>query len=117
MGAPRDLEQTLRVRPVFLHNDDRIAALVSVIGLALLVFGLLEHELRRRLGQERLPGLLPEGRAGPATGRSILATFQGLGVTYTAGGIRLDPLTQTQRRILELLEIELPWPEQGQVAA
>jgi hypothetical protein len=28
----RNLESTLKVRPIFLHNDDRIAALVSVIG-------------------------------------------------------------------------------------
>jgi hypothetical protein len=31
-------------------------------------------------------------------------------------GIRLDRLTHTQRRVLELLQIPLPWPEQGQVA-
>jgi transposase len=113
----RDLKQTLRVRPIFLQNDERIAALVSVVGLALLVFGLIETELRRRLGDEDLPGLLPEGRAGPPTGRSILASFQGLGITYSANGIVLDRLTTTQRRILELLEIEPPWPEQGSLAA
>jgi hypothetical protein len=113
----RDLKQTLRVRPIFLHNDDRGEALVGVVGLALLVFGLIEAELRRRLGDEELPGLLPEGRSGPATGRSILAAFQGLGLTYTANGIVLDRLTATQRRILELLEVETPWPEQGSLAA
>jgi hypothetical protein len=36
----RDLKQTLRVRPVFLHNDDRIEALIAIIGIALLIFGL-----------------------------------------------------------------------------
>jgi transposase len=113
----RDLKQTLRVRPIFLQNDDRIEALVSVVGLALLVFGLIEAELRKRLGDEELPGLLPEGRAGPPTGRNILAAFQGLGLTYTANGIVLDRLTNTQRRILELLEVEPPWPEQGSLAA
>lgn len=113
----RDLKQTLRVRPIFLHNDDRIEALVSVVGLALLVFGLIETELRRRLGDEELPGLLPEGRSGPPTGRNILAAFQGLGLTHTAHGIALDRLTDTQRRILELLEIQPPWPEQGSLAA
>jgi transposase len=113
----RDLKQTLRVRPVFLHNDDRVEALIGVVGLALLVFGLIESELRRRLGSEELPGLLPEGRSGPPTGRSILAAFQGLGLTYTANGIVLDRLTPTQRRILELLEIDSPWPEQGLLAA
>lgn len=113
----RDLKQTLRVRPIFLHNDDRIEALVSVVGLALLVFGLIECELRRRLDGEKLPGLLPEGRPGPPTARSILAAFQGLGLTYTTEGIVLDRLTPTQRRILELLEIGLPWREQGSLAA
>ena len=113
----RDLKQTLRVRPIFLQNDDRIEALVSVVGLALLIFGLIEAELRKRLDNEDLPGLLPEGRAGPPTGRNILAAFQGLGLTYTAQGIVLDRLTQTQRRILELLEIQPPWPEQGSQAA
>jgi hypothetical protein len=108
----RDLKQTLRVRPVFLHNDTRIAALVSIVGLALLVFGLIELDLRRRLpAGERLPGLLPEGRAAVPTGRNILAAFQGLGLTYTSEGILLDRLTSTQRRILELLEVPIPWPE------
>jgi transposase len=113
----RDLKQTLRVRPVFLHNDDRVEALIGVVGLALLVFGLIESELRERLGEEELSGLLPEGRSGPPTGRNILAAFQGLGLTYTAEGIVLDRLTPTQRRILELLEIDVPWPEQERLAA
>jgi hypothetical protein len=110
----RDLKQTLRVRPVFLHNDDRIEALVGVIGLALLVFGLIEADLRRRLGPGvKLPGLLPEGRSAFPTGRSILAAFQGFGLTYTPSGIALDRLTHTQRQILDLLEVDLPWPEQA----
>jgi hypothetical protein len=113
----RDLKQTLKVRPIFLHNDDRITALVSIVGLALLTFGLIETELRKRLdGDEQLPGLLGEGRAARPTGRNILAAFQGLGLTYTHHGIRLDPLTPTQRHILQLLQIQAPWPEQPQPA-
>lgn len=38
----RDYKQTLRVRPIFLHNDDRIYALTSIVGIALLVFGLID---------------------------------------------------------------------------
>jgi len=107
-----DLKGSLRVRPLFLHNDDRISALISIVGLALLVFGLIEHDLRRHLGSEELfPGLLPEGRAARPTGRNILAAFQGLGLTYSADGIRLDRLTATQRRILRVLDIVPPWPE------
>jgi len=109
----RDYKQTLRVRPIFLHNDDRIYALTSTIGIALLIFGLIETELRKRLGEdELLPGLLPENRAAKPTGRNVLSAFQGLGLTYTPTGIQLDRLTHTQRRLLELLEITPPWPEQ-----
>ena len=83
----------------------------------MLVFGLIESELRRQLDDEKLPALLPEGRSGPPTARSILAAFQGLGLTYTTEGIVLDRLTPTQRRILELLEIEAPWREHESLAA
>jgi len=113
----RDLKRPspLKVRPVFLHNDDRIAALISVVGIALLIFGLIEADLRRRLptGQPQLPGLLPEGRAAKPTSRNILAAFDGLGFTYTTSGPVLDGLTPTQRQILALLDIPLPWIEQA----
>jgi len=110
----RDYKQTLKVRPIFLHNDDRIYALTSIIGIALLIFGLIETELRTALGDhDLLPGLLPENRAAKPTGRNVLGVFQGLGLTYTRAGIQLDRLTHTQRRVLELLEITPPWPEQA----
>jgi Domain of unknown function (DUF4277)/Transposase DDE domain len=109
----RDYKQTLKVRPIFLHNDDRIYALTSIIGIALLIFGLIETELRKTLGaNELIPGLLPENRAAKPTGRNVLSVFQGLGLTYTHAGIELDRLTHTQRRVLELLHITPPWPEQ-----
>jgi len=109
----RDLKQTLKVRPVFLHNDDRIEALIAIIGIALLIFGLIEAELRAALGgpDVPLPGILPEGRAARPTARAVLAAFDGLHLTYTPGGIVLDRLTQVQRTILGLLDIPLPWPE------
>jgi len=110
----RDYKQTLKVRPIFLHNDDRIYALASIIGIALLIFGLIETELRKALSEdELLPGLLPENRAAKPTRRNVLGVFQGLGLTYTHAGIQLDRLTHTQRRVLELLHITPPWPEQA----
>ena len=110
----RDLKQTLKVRPIFLHNDDRVYALLSIVGISLLIFGLIEAQTRAALGPEQqLPGLLPEGRAARPTGRNILAAFQGLGLTYTQTGIQLDPLTDTQQHILELLGIQPPWPSQA----
>ncbi len=112
----RDLKRPrpLRVRPVFVHNDDRVEALVAIVGIALLIFGLIEADLRRQLPTEqpRLPGLLPEGRAAKPTGRNILAAFDGLSLTYTNTGPVLEPLNPTQRQILALLDIPLPWAEQ-----
>jgi len=108
----RDLKQTLRVRPVFLHNDDRIQALIAVIGIALLIFGLIEAELRAALGPGvPLPGILPENRAAIPTARAALTAFDGLHLTYTPAGPILDHLTSIQRTILALLNIPLPWPE------
>ena len=107
----RDMKQTLKVRPIFLHNDDRVYALLSIVAISLLIFGLIEAQTRAALGpDQQLPGLLPEGRAARPTGRNILAAFQGLGLTYTHTGIQLDQLTDTQQHILELLGIQPPWP-------
>jgi len=116
----RDLKQTLKVRPIFLHNDDRIYALISIVGIALLIFGLLETQLRQALDADdqhdkRLP-LLPESRLSKPTGANVLAAFQGLDLTYTHRGIELDPLTPTQQRILDLLAIQPPWPQRAEVA-
>jgi Domain of unknown function (DUF4277)/Transposase DDE domain len=117
----RDLKQTLKVRPIFLHNDDRIYALISIIGIALLIFGLLETQVRNALAADeqqpdkRLP-LLGEDRLAKPTGANILSAFQGLDLTYTHRGIELDPLTPTQQQILNLLKIQPPWPDREQVA-
>ncbi len=108
----RDLKQTLRVRPVFLHNDDRIHALIAVIGIALLVFGLIDADLRRALGPDTpLPGILPERRDAIPPARAVLTAFAGLHATYTITGLLLDRLTPPQRLILAHLDIPPPWPE------
>ena len=108
----RDLKQTLHVRPVFLHNDDRIHALIAVVGIALLIYGLIEADLRASLGPDTpLPGLLPEHRDAVPTARAVLAAFTDLHATYTSGGLVLNRLTGVQRLILAHLDIPLPWPE------
>src|SRR5207245_2226005 len=70
--AHRNAKGPLKVRPVFLHNDTRIEALVSVVGLALVVFGLIEAEVRKALGdQELLPAFSPrDAPAGPPAATS-----------------------------------------------
>ena len=96
----RDLKQTLHVRPVFLHNDDRIHALIAVVGIALLIYGLIEADLRASLGSNTpLPGLLPEHRDAIPTARAVLAAFTDLHATYTSGGLVLNRLTGVQRLI------------------
>jgi Transposase DDE domain len=108
----RDLKQTLHVRPVFLHNDDRIHALIAVIGIALLIYGLIEADLRAALGPDTpLPGLLPEHRDAVPTARAVLTAFTDLHATYTSGGFVLDRFTTVQRLILAHLDIPLQWPE------
>jgi hypothetical protein len=108
----RDPKQTLPVRPVFLHNDDRIQALIAVVGIALLVFGLIEAELRRALGPGTpLPGILPEHRDAVPTARAVLTAFAGQHATYTTTGLLLDRLTPTQRLILAHLDIPYHGPK------
>jgi Domain of unknown function (DUF4277)/Transposase DDE domain len=108
----RDLKQTLHVRPIFLHNDDRIHALIAVVGIALLVYGLIEADLRAALGPDTpLPGLLPEHRDAVPTARAVLTAFTDLHATYTTSEFVLDRLTNVQRLILAHLDIPLPWPE------
>ena len=111
----RDYKQTLKVRPIFLHNDDRIYALTSIVGLALLIFGLIESQLHQALGADhdgQLPSLLPEGRAPKPTGRNILAVFQGLGITYTPEAYVSTASPKPTDAILELLE-STALPEQN----
>ena len=43
--------------------------------------------------------------------RTNAAAFQGLGLTYTRDGLVIDRLAHTQRRILQLLKVPVPWPE------
>jgi hypothetical protein len=55
-----------RPKPRSPTSGDRFCAFVSgsTIGIALLIFGLIETELRKQLqNEELLPGLLPENRA------------------------------------------------------
>ncbi len=104
------------MRPVFLHNDDRIHALIAVIGIALLVYGLIEADLRAALGPDTpLPGMLPEGRdADPHRPRRAHRLHRPARHLHHRGGLVLDRLTPVQRLILAHLDIPLPWPETPQ---
>jgi transposase len=111
------LKGPIAVRPVFLKSNRRAAALVQVCSLALLVYWLIEAEVRAAIAPARtIPGLLPERRAGRPTGENIFKTFHGLGYqrVRTPAGISYipDPLTPAHSTILAALGLKsiLPSP-------
>ncbi|MGH8975591.1 MAG: IS1634 family transposase, partial [Acidimicrobiia bacterium] len=102
------LKGPLVVRPVFLHSNRRAAALVAVCSMALMVYGLIESEVRKAIAPRRtMIGLLPEGRSARPTAPNIFGTFAGLGFqrVRTADGLReiLDALTPAQQQILSAI--------------
>lgn len=98
-----DYKGPIEVRPVFLKNNRRIAALTAIISLALLIYSLIERQVRRSLNElaasERR--LLRE-RIGRATGRKILDQLTDLTAARSRHGPEPFQLTQP-RPVQELL--------------
>jgi hypothetical protein len=98
----------LAVAPMFLKNNRRIEALITVICLALLIFCLVERAVRLAISPDvKLAGLWA-GRPAKPTGRLIFGAL---------GRLRLVPATATepagipqppplQARLLELLGVD-----------
>lgn len=112
-----DFKGPLAVTPLFVHKNHRIAALIQVICLALLVFTLVERQVRKALGGDgKMIGLYPDNRRTAPTGRMILATLSTLELRI---GNILDPPTvlfarPIHVRLLELLDVNViqpRWPE------
>lgn len=103
-----NLKGPLAVAPLFLKNNRRIAALITVISLALLVFCLIEREARRNLAPgTKVDGLYNRQPARP-TGRLILTALAGLQLipaTATTSAQITRPNT-VQARLLELLGVD-----------
>lgn len=101
-----DFKGPLAVAPMFLKNNRRIEALVAIICLALLIFCLVEREVRNGIAPEtKMTGIYPENRPMKPTGRLILAALDGLRlIPATATGPPVIPRpTETELRLLELL--------------
>jgi hypothetical protein len=102
----------LAVAPMFLQSNRRIAALITVICLALLVFCLVERQVRRAIAPaSKLDGLWAHRPAKP-TGRLIFTALARLRLTPASGTDppiipRPPPL---QARILELLTVDATRP-------
>lgn len=80
------------MRPFFLKSNRRVAAPALLCGLALVVFSLLEREVRRRLGDEDgfARGFLPENRLSRPTGAKILEALGIVKVTVDPGEHRIS---------------------------
>jgi transposase len=88
-------KQVLQVRPLYVHSDERIEALLLINLLALLVYSLLERELRQH-------GL-------PWTTRRLIGQLENLTVIETQcwdGSVlcRLTPVTAEQRQLMTFLD-------------
>ena len=103
----RDWKGPLAVRPVFLHSNRRIAALVAIIGIALLLYGLIERQVRRGLTalDQRERRLLTQ-RIGRATGKKILDQLSDLVTVRSRDGptkiAQPRPIQQLLLRLLNL---------------
>jgi len=106
-GRFADFKGPLAVRPVFLHNNRRVAALVAVISLALLLYGLVERTVRRGLQTLRADQrLLLQQRIGRATGPKIFDQLRTLtAIRVRDGPLRLAQPRPAQQLLLQLLEV------------
>ncbi len=96
----RNMKSEIAVRPIFLHDERRIRALVFVSILALMVYSLIEI-LARRSGMERM------------TTRRLFFIFQKISVIELKmkGGVELrlvEDLTMAQGEILDRLKLKMP---------
>ena len=103
-----DFKGPLAVTPVFVQKNSRVAALVQVICLALLVFSLIERQVRRELsrdgGDGKMAGLYPDNRRVAPTARMIMYHLSTLEVHI---GNILDPPTVAFARAIHVHLLEL----------
>jgi transposase len=98
----------LAVAPLFLKNNRRIHALLSVICLALLIFCLVERELRRAIAPDIKMARLGGYRDARPTGRLIfeaLASLRLIPASANSPPVVPRPVG-LQARILELLDVD-----------
>jgi transposase len=102
----------LAVAPLFVQSNRRIQALVTVICLALLVFCLVERQVRRAIAPDLTLDGLYVGQPAKPTGRLIFQALAGLRLIPASGH---DPpiIPQPpplQARLLHLLDVDPTQP-------
>jgi transposase len=100
----------LRIRPLFVSSNQRIVGLITILGLALLVFSLMEREARRALGPAaKVPNLLAGHVAARPTGENLLKALREIAfATVEIAGRRYQLVAQLsplQHRLLTLLGV------------
>jgi hypothetical protein len=100
----------LRIRPLFVTSNRRIDALVTVLGLALLVFSLIERAARQALAAgEKVPNLLAGHVAARPTGENTLNALRTITlVTFDLAGRparAVAGLADLQQTLLRLLGV------------
>jgi transposase len=113
-GISRLKSRNLHIRPVYLHDEQRIVALTWILVLALRIIVLMEYRVRRELKKrdEMIIGLKPGSKTvatqRPTTERMLKAFANITWSTVTLDGTQhhhVTPLTDTQRHILQLLNL------------
>jgi transposase len=85
----RTLKGPLRVRPLFVQNDNRMIALLAVCCFALMIYTLIERDARQHY-PDGLPAL-GEGRTGPATARAVFHLLQDTELIHHTSGVSIEP--------------------------
>jgi len=110
-GRFRDLNQLpIRVRPLWLKRPDRIETLVFLIMIAVLLYALLERQVRRHIAAtgQKIEGLMPEKRDTlTPSGQRLLRAFAAVCLVRWEDGqhmcYQLSELSAVHRQILKAL--------------
>jgi transposase len=113
------IKSPVEIRPMWVHNPRRVAALTLLIMIAVMIAGLIEAEVRRWIAQTGclIGGLVPEGRDNAyPTARRLLRAFQEytLVIAHHEDGsecLHYPRLNPVQQQIWEILKL-LPLPTQ-----
>jgi transposase len=98
----------LAVAPMFLKNNRRITALITVICLALLIFCLIERQVRLAIAPHTTLDGLYVGRPAKPTGRLIFQALARLRLIPATGGQPpgIPQPSPLQARLLDLLGVD-----------
>ncbi len=106
----RDAKGPLRIRPLFVTSNRRIVGLVTILGLALMVFSLIERAARRALAPgQKVPNLLAGHVAARPTGDNLVKALRDIALVQLEIDGRphqqVADLTALQRTLLPFLNI------------